>query len=66
MALRQHVKLLLQREQFDVDTLTHRLPRQAEQSLLQFGKPALRRADEIRDGRIGLALAGAGLGQSNE
>ena len=49
------------RQQFDLDTLTHRLPRQAEQRLLQFGKPALGGADEIGDGRIGLAHLGKHL-----
>ena len=61
MALRQHVKLLFLREQFDVDTLAHRLPGQTKQSLLQLGKPALGRADKIGDRRIGLAHLGQHL-----
>jgi hypothetical protein len=58
VALRQHVHLLLLRQQLDIDTLAHRLPRPFEQRLLQFGKPALGRADKIGDGRIGLTHLG--------
>jgi len=61
MALRQHVHLLLLRQELDIDTLAHRLPWQSEQGLLQFRQPALGRADEIGDGRIGLAHLGKHL-----
>jgi hypothetical protein len=49
------------RQQLDIDTLAHRLPRQGEQRLLQFGKPTLGRADEIGDRGIGLAHLGKHL-----
>ena len=61
MALRQHVHLLFLRQELDIDTLPDSLPRQFEQRPLQFGKSALGRADEIRDGRIGLSHLGKDL-----
>ena len=59
LALRQHVKLVVLRQQLDVDAVAHRLPGQADERLLQFGQPAFRGADQIADRRIG----GAHLGQ---
>jgi hypothetical protein len=53
LSLRQHVHLLVLRQKLDLDALAHVLPRPFEQRLLQLGKSALGRTDEIRDGRIG-------------
>jgi hypothetical protein len=61
VALRQHVRLLVLGQELDIDTFAYGLPRPAEQRLLKFGKPALGCADEIGDGRMGLAHLGQHL-----
>jgi hypothetical protein len=60
-ALRQHVKLLLLRQELDVHTLAHGLPGERNQLLLQFAQSPLGRSDQIGDGRIGRSHLGEHL-----
>jgi len=46
-AASQHIKLLLVRQELDVDPITHRLARPLAQSFVQIGQPSFRSADQI-------------------
>ena len=55
MAFSQGVQRLTLRQEFDLHTFAHLLPRKLEQIPFQFGEPSLGRADQVIDGRIGLS-----------